>query len=273
MKAIALLIATNLAIMVVLGIITSVFQIQGQAYLLVFAVVAGFMGAIISLLMSKKIALWNTGAKILSQPSNSQEYWLLQTVERQALAAGIGKPEVAIYGADEVNAFATGANRNNALVAVSTGLLSRMTQEEVEAVLAHEISHIANGDMVTLTLIQGVVNTFVIYLSSFIARRISDNGWVVMAVNIALQIALGFLASMIVAWFSRQREFRADRGGAHLAGKRKMISALKRLQQGSPAEALPEGMTAMGIRGGDVMKLFATHPPLEARIAALEANS
>ena len=287
MKRIFLLIVTNIAIMVVLSIVCSVLGVDryltrsglDMGALLGFSAVMGFGGAFISLAISKWMAKMSTGAKVITQPSNSSEVWLLQTVERQARAAGIGMPEVAIFDAPEPNAFATGMTKNSSLVAVSTGLLRSMSQDEVEAVLVHEISHIANGDMVTLTLVQGVVNTFVFFLSRVIGylvdsylKRDNDRGPGIgyTITVIVMQIVLGFLASMVVAWVSRQREFRADAGGAHLAGKRKMISALERLKSVHDVpSALPQQMAAFGIRGG-IGSLFATHPPLEDRISALQ---
>lgn len=294
MKRIFLLIVTNIAIMVVLSIVASVLGLDryltanGLNYtaLLGMSAIFGFGGAFISLAISKWMAKMSTGARVITQPTNSAEMWLLNTVERQARAAGIGMPEVAIFDSPEPNAFATGMSKNSSLVAVSTGLMQTMQQDEVEAVLGHEISHIANGDMVTLTLVQGVVNTFVFFLSrvigylvdSFLNRgnnRESGPGIGYMVTVIVMQIVLGFLASMIVAWFSRQREFRADAGGAHLAGKRKMIAALQRLKAAHEVPStLPKQMTAMGIReGGGVMALFATHPPLDVRIKALQESS
>ncbi|WP_028081342.1 protease HtpX [Solimonas soli] len=289
MKRVLLFLATNLAIVLVLSVVTSLlgvnrwFAANGLNYqaLLVFCAVFGFGGAFISLALSKTIAKWSTGAQVLTEPRNSSEMWLLQTVERQARAAGIGMPEVAIYEAPEPNAFATGMSKNSALVAVSTGLLRSMSQDEVEAVLGHEISHVANGDMVTLTLIQGVVNTFVMFLARVVGyvidqalfRRGEDErgpGIGYFVTVMVLELLFGILASMIVAWFSRQREFRADAGGAHLAGKRKMIAALERLKLGHEQSSLPANMTAMGISGGQLAKLFATHPPLDVRIAALQ---
>ncbi|SEP63168.1 heat shock protein HtpX [Solimonas aquatica] len=290
MKRIFLFLATNLAIVLVLSLVTSLLGVNrwltanGLNYqaLLGFCLVFGFGGAFISLAMSKMIAKWSTGAQVLTEPRSSQEMWLLQTVERQARAAGIGMPEVAIFDAPEPNAFATGMSRNSSLVAVSTGLLRNMTQEEVEAVLGHEISHVANGDMVTLTLIQGVVNTFVMFLARVVGyvidqavfRRGSDErgpGIGYMFTVMILEMLFGILASMIVAWFSRQREFRADAGGAHLAGKRKMIAALQRLKAAhEPVSSLPANMVAQGFSGGQLAKLFSTHPPLDERIAALQ---
>jgi heat shock protein HtpX len=246
--------------------------------LMVYSLIVGFTGAIISLLMSKPMAKWSTGATVIDQPSNSTEQWLLDTVRKLADRAGIGMPEVAWYEG-EPNAFATGAFRNDALVAVSSGLLQNMTREEVEAVLGHEVAHIANGDMVTMTLLQGVVNTFVVFLSRivgyFVDRAISRNnddapGIGYMITVIVCQIVFGILAQMIVAWFSRHREFRADAGAAQLMGNRQpMINALARL--GSMQEShLPQSVAAMGInKSGGVMELFSTHPPIEERINAL----
>ncbi|MEQ1438682.1 protease HtpX [Fontimonas sp. SYSU GA230001] len=289
MKRIFLFLATNLAVVLVLSVVASLLGVNrwltanglNLEALLGFALVFGFGGSFISLAMSKWIAKRSTGAQVITQPRNSAEMWLLQTVERQARAAGIGMPEVAIYEAPEPNAFATGMNKNNALVAVSTGLLRSMNQDEVEAVLGHEISHVANGDMVTLSLIQGVVNTFVIFMARAVGyfidqavfKRGSDSrgpGVGYMLTVMVLEILFGILASMIVAWFSRQREFRADAGGAHLAGKRKMIAALQRLQAAHAPSSLPQNMAAMGIASGQLARLFATHPPLDVRIAALQ---
>ena len=286
MKRIFLFLATNLAVMLVLGVVISVFGLNrfltpyGIDYsaLLVFSLVVGFTGSIISLLMSKRMAKWTMGLTMISQPRNADEAWIVQTVQRLADRANIGMPEVAIYEG-EPNAFATGAFKNSALVAVSTGLLASMTRDEVEAVLGPEVAHIANGDMVTLTLIQGVVNTFVIFLSraigyavdSFLSRGEERRGPGVgyYVTYIALEIGLGILASMIVAWFSRQREFRADAGAAALMGQRQpMINALRRLG-GVPAGELPSNMQAMGITGA-MGKLFASHPPIEKRIERLQ---
>ena len=286
MKRIFLFLATNLAVMLVLGVVISVFGLNrfltpyGIDYsaLLVFSLVVGFTGSIISLLMSKRMAKWTMGLTMISQPRNADEAWIVQTVQRLADRANIGMPEVAIYEG-EPNAFATGAFKNSALVAVSTGLLASMTRDEVEAVLGHEVAHIANGDMVTLTLIQGVVTTFVIFLSraigyavdSFLSRGEERRGPGVgyYVTYIALEIGLGILASMIVAWFSRQREFRADAGAAALMGQRQpMINALRRLG-GVPAGELPSNMQAMGITGA-MGKLFASHPPIEKRIERLQ---
>jgi heat shock protein HtpX len=289
MKRVMLFLATNIAVLLVLSVVLSLIGFQGildeqgvdldMGALLVFAAIFGFGGSLISLAISKWSAKRMTGAKVITQPSNQVETWLFETVRRQAREAGIGMPEVAIYDAPEPNAFATGARRDNALVAVSTGLLRGMRKEEVEAVLAHEVSHVANGDMVTLTLIQGVVNTFVIFFSRVIGHLVdrvvfrTERGhgpgfWIV---TIVAQIFLGILASMIVMWFSRQREFRADAGGARLAGREKMVSALERLKQGHNA-TLPDQLAAFGISGhraSGFKRLFMTHPPLDERIAAL----
>jgi heat shock protein HtpX len=290
MKRVVLFIATNLAIMLVLGVATSVLGVNryltasglNLSALLGFAMIMGFGGAFVSLLISKWMAKMSTGAQVITQANNADEAWLLDTVRRLAERAGIAMPEVAIYEGDP-NAFATGAFKNSALVAVSTGLLRGMTREEVEAVLGHEVAHIANGDMVTLTLIQGVLNTFVVFLSRVIGYfvdnllRKSDEessgpGMGYYVTSIVLDIVLGFVASMIVAWFSRQREFRADAGSAQLLGRKQpMINALARLGQMQPG-ALPNNVAALGITG-DLSKLFASHPPLEERIAALQANA
>jgi heat shock protein HtpX len=289
MKRILLFLATNIAVLVVLSIILRVFGIDrmvqnetGINYggLLVFSAVVGFTGSIISLLMSKTMAKASTGAHVIEQPSNEAEAWLVETVRRLAAKAGIGMPEVAIYEG-EPNAFATGAFKNSALVAVSTGLLQSMNKEEVEAVLAHEVAHVANGDMVTLTLIQGVVNTFVIFLSRVVGSIVDrvvfkserGNGPGFFITVMVCQILFGILASMIVAWFSRHREYRADAGAADYVGHpRPMINALKRLG-GVEAGALPEAIKAFGITDKSaIMALFSTHPPIESRIAALEAR-
>jgi heat shock protein HtpX len=292
MKRIALFVLTNLAIMVVLMVFLTVlsavfginFNIGGRGLdlgaLAIFSLVVGFTGAFISLLMSKPMAKWSTGAQVIRQPSNAMESWLVETVRRQAEKAGVGMPEVAVYQG-EPNAFATGAFKNSALVAVSTGLLQSMSKEEVEAVLAHEISHVANGDMVTMTLLQGVMNTFVVFLSRVIGyfvdrvllRNESDApGIGYFLTTIVLDIALGFLAAMIVAWFSRRREFRADAGATELMGSnRPMINALARLGGMEPGQ-LPQAVQTMGISGaGGVMALLSSHPPIEQRIAALQA--
>lgn len=290
MKRIVLFIATNLAIMLVLGVAASVLGVNryltanglNLSALLGFAMIMGFGGAFISLLISKWMAKMSTGAQVITQASNADEAWLLDTVRRLAERAGIAMPEVAIYEGDP-NAFATGAFKNSALVAVSTGLLRGMTREEVEAVLGHEVAHIANGDMVTLTLIQGVLNTFVVFLSRVIGYFVdnllrkndeesSGPGMGYYVTSIVLDIVLGFVASMIVAWFSRQREFRADAGSAQLLGRKQpMINALARLGKMQPG-ALPNNVAALGITG-DLSKLFASHPPLEERIAALQAKA
>ncbi|HMV40577.1 MAG TPA: protease HtpX [Plasticicumulans sp.] len=290
MKRILLFVLTNIAVLVVLSITASVLGVdrfltrQGLNLpaLLGFAAVFGFGGSLISLAMSKWIAKSSVGAYVIEVPQNPTERWLVETVQRQAAAAGIGMPEVAIYDSPEINAFATGASRNNALVAVSTGLLSNMSPDEVEGVLAHEVSHVANGDMVTLALVQGVVNTFVIFLSRVVGfvvdRALSGNrddeggvGIGYFVTSLICEILFGFLASMIVMWFSRRREFRADAGGAHLAGRNRMIAALERLRQMHEPSHLPSQMAAFGINGGTVQRLFMTHPPLEERIAALRA--
>jgi heat shock protein HtpX len=292
MKRIFLFLATNLAIIVVLSITLRLFGFerildeQGTGLdinsLLLFASVFGFGGSLMSLALSKWTAKRFTGAQVIEMPSNAQEHWLVTTVQRQAKIAGIGMPEVAIYDAPDVNAFATGMSKNDALVAVSTGLLNTMSQDEAEAVLAHEVSHIANGDMVTLALIQGVVNTFVIFLSRIIGHTIDrvvfkteeGHGPAFWVTTIIAEIVLGVLASIIVMWFSRQREFRADAGGASLAGRNKMIAALRRLQLTHEQAHLPTQLAAFGISGGSsgLMRLFLSHPPLEERIAALEAQ-
>jgi heat shock protein HtpX len=289
MKRILLLIVTNLAVMLVLSVVASLLGVDRylsgngmhMGTLLAFAAIMGFGGAFISLLMSKTMAKWSTGAEVITQPRSQDEAWILETVQRLSQRAGIAMPEVAIYEG-EPNAFATGAFKDSALVAVSTGLLSGMTREEVEAVLGHEIAHIANGDMVTLTLIQGVLNTFVIFLSRVIgmvidnALRKNDEesrgpGMGYYISSIVLEIVFGILASVIVAWFSRQREFRADAGSAHLLGRKQpMINALARLGQMQSGE-LPANMAAFGITS-DFGKLFASHPPLEERIAVLQAS-
>jgi len=290
MKRILLFVLTNIAVLVVLSITASVLGVdrfltrQGLNLpaLLGFAAVFGFGGSLISLAMSKWIAKSSVGAYVIEVPQNPTERWLVEIVQRQAAAAGIGMPEVAIYDSPEINAFATGASRNNALVAVSTGLLSNMSPDEVEGVLAHEVSHVANGDMVTLALVQGVVNTFVIFLSRVVGfvvdRALSGNrddeggvGIGYFVTSLICEILFGFLASMIVMWFSRRREFRADAGGAHLAGRNRMIAALERLRQMHEPSHLPSQMAAFGINGGTVQRLFMTHPPLEERIAALRA--
>jgi heat shock protein HtpX len=247
--------------------------------LLVFSAVIGFSGSIISLFLSKWMAKRSMGVQLIEQPSSEAQRWLVDTVARQAQQAGIRMPEIGIFGQDSPNAFATGWNRNDALVAVSTGLLERMNRDEVEAVLAHEVSHVANGDMVTLALIQGVVNTFVIFLSRVIGHMVDrlvfkterGHGPAFWITSIVAELVLGVLAMIIVMWFSRRREYRADAGGARLAGRAKMIAALRRLQQAHDPQPLPDEMAAFGIVGGRVQKLFMTHPPLQERIAALES--
>ena len=287
MKRIILFLATNLAVMLVLSVVLSLLGIgrpgSGQMQmgsLLAFSAVVGFTGAIISLLMSKPMAKWSTGARVIEAPQNSTEQWLVSTVHGLADRAGIGRPEVAVYEG-EANAFATGAFKNSALVAVSTGLLQSMNREEVEAVLGHEVAHIANGDMVTLTLIQGVVNTFVVFLARIVGgivdsalnkneeRRGPGIGYMVTV--FVCELVFGLVASMIVAWFSRQREFRADAGSAKLLGSTvPMQHALARLGGMQPGE-LPQGMAASGITsGGGWAALFSSHPPIEDRIAALQ---
>jgi heat shock protein HtpX len=289
MKRIFLFILTNLAVLLVINItlrLLGVDRLLDQSgginfnALLVMSMVIGFSGSIISLLMSKWSAKRMVGAAVITNPIDPTERWLVDTVTRQAQAAGIGMPEVAIYDAPEVNAFATGWNRNSALVAVSTGLLHSMSRDEAEAVLGHEISHVANGDMVTLALIQGVVNTFVIFFAKLfgilVDRVLLKNdprngpGIGAFVAEIVAQLVLGVLASIIVMWFSRKREFRADAGGASLAGRNKMIAALERLKANHEQATLPEKIAAFGISGGSgFSRLFMTHPPLDERIAAL----
>jgi len=289
MKRIALFVATNLAIVLVLSITMRILGVEpyltaqglNLTSLLIFTAVMGFGGSLISLAISKWTAKKAMGVRVIETPSSSAELWLVDTVKKYAADAGIGMPEVGIFDSPEVNAFATGANKNNALVAVSTGLLRAMTREEAEAVIGHEVAHIANGDMVTLALIQGVVNTFVMFLSRVIGHAVdrivfkneNGHGPAFFVTMIIAEVILGILASIIVMWFSRQREFRADRGGASLAGKGAMIAALQRLQM-SHSGPLPEKMAAFGIAGGSPQgwkRLFMTHPPLEERIAALRA--
>jgi len=292
MKRVFLFLATNIAILVVLGIVLQLLgvepylQQQGLNYqsLLVFAAVFGMGGAFISLAMSKWTAKRFTGARVIEQPRNETEAWLVQTVAGQAKLAGIAMPEVAVYDAPDVNAFATGMNKNKALVAVSSGLLNRMNRDEAEAVLGHEVTHVANGDMVTLALIQGVVNTFVIFLSRVIGQIVDKvvfknergHGPAFLITTIVAQVVLGILASVIVMWFSRQREFRADAGGARLAGREKMIAALERLKAGVEQPHLPDQMAAFGISGGigsGLKRLFMSHPPLDERISALRRSA
>ena len=289
MKRIFLFLATNLAVMLVLGLVVNIFGLNrflsanglNLGMLLMFSAVMGFGGSIISLLMSKTIAKWSSGVHVIEQPQNQDEAWLVETTRKLAEKAGIGMPEVGIFEG-EPNAFATGASKNNSLVAVSTGLLRGMTREEVEAVIGHEVAHIANGDMVTMTLIQGVLNTFVVFLSRVIGYAVdgmlrkndqehSGPGIGYYVTSFVLDLVLGFVASMIVAWFSRQREFRADAGAASLMGRKQpMVNALARLGGMVPGE-LPKSVAAMGISGG-IGKLFSTHPPIEERIAALQAR-
>jgi heat shock protein HtpX len=290
MKRIVLFIVTNLAVVLVLSVVLRLLGLDSAMYaqtgvsyggLLVFSAVVGFTGAFISLLISKPMAKWSTGARVIEQPGNEAEAWLVETVRRLATKAGLRMPEVAIYEGD-ANAFATGAFRNSALVAVSTGLLQSMNKEEVEAVLGHEVAHVANGDMVTLTLIQGVVNTFVVFFARIIGsivdktvfRSERGNGPGYFITVIVAQIVLGILASMIVAWFSRRREFHADAGSAqYLGSPSPMVNALRRLGGLEPG-ALPKAMNGFGITDkGGVMALFSTHPPIEERIAALQGAS
>jgi len=284
LKRFGLLIATNFAILLLVSIVMSILGISPASYggLLVFAALLGFGGAFFSLAISKWSAKRSTGAYVIEQPRDEHERWLVETVRRQAQQAGIGMPEVAIYDAPEINAFATGANRNNALVAVSTGLLRSMTRDEAEAVLGHEVAHVANGDMVTMTLLQGVLNTFVIFLARVIGRAIDgylnggrDNGGggiAYFAIVFVLDMILGLFASMIAMWFSRHREFRADEGGAALAGREKMIAALERLAQTYGQSTMPKTIAAFGISGGvghGLKMLLMSHPPLDERISAL----
>ncbi len=296
-KRITLFVLTNLAVVAMLAIVGRLIGVENLLVrqgvnlnlpgLLIMAAVMGFGGSIISLLLSKPMAKWSTGAQVIQQPRSEAEQWLLETVRRLARDAGIGMPDVAIYDSPDMNAFATGANRNSALVAVSTGLLHGMRRDEVEAVLGHEVAHVANGDMVTLTLLQGVLNTFVIFLSRvvgfFVDRFLSRSedgeesggtGPAYFITSLVLQIVFGIGASIIVAWYSRRREFRADDGGAQLVDPSAMARALDRLrmQQGEPA-MLPSNMQAFGIRGGGMMALFSSHPPLELRIQRLVDGS
>jgi len=290
MFRIMMFLATNIAVMALISLVFSLFGFQGllaqngvdldlQA-LLVYSAVIGFSGSFISLLLSKFMAKRTMGVHVIEQPSNQTERWLVQTVKLQAERANIGMPEVGIFQHPSPNAFATGWNKNSALVAVSTGLLEQMSQNEVEAVLAHEVSHVANGDMVTLTVIQGVVNTFVVFLSRVIGHVVDrvvfkverGHGPAFWIVSMVAQIILGIFASMIVMWFSRYREFRADEGGAKLAGRNNMIAALKRLKQNQDAPPLPDEMAAFAISAGKVQKLFSSHPPLDERIKVLQQN-
>lgn len=288
MKRVIYLLATNMAIVLVLSITMRLLGVEPYltsngldlSNLLVFAAIMGFGGAFISLAISKWSAKRMSGAIVINEPKTQTEIWLMKTVQRQADEVGIKMPEVAVFDSPEVNAFATGMTKNSSLVAVSSGLLNKMSKDESEAVLAHEISHIANGDMVTLTLIQGVVNTFVMFLSRVIGYLVDKlifktergTGPAFFVSMIVAELMLGVLASIIVMWFSRQREFRADAGAANLAGRQKMIAALIRLQAEQTPSALPKQMAALAISGdaGSLRKLFATHPSLEARIAALK---
>jgi len=293
MMRILLFLATNAAVLVLISIVFRIFGIESvlaengvdlnlQALLIMSAVI-GFGGSFISLALSKTMAKHGMGVKVIEQPSNQTERWLVDTVRRQAEEAGIGMPEVGVFGSDEPNAFATGMRRNDALVAVSTGLLQRMKPEEVEAVLGHEVSHVANGDMVTMGLLQGVVNTFVVFLSRVVGHVVdrvvfkTERGYgpAYFITTILAQLFLSILASMIVMWFSRRREFRADAGGASLAGRSKMIGALRALQRAHEPADLPGQLAAFGISGAGGMglrRLFLSHPPLEERIAALESS-
>jgi len=291
MLRILLFLGSNIAIIALLSITFSLFGIQGllaengvdlnlQA-LLVYSTIIGFSGAFISLLISKFMAKRSMGVQVIEQPKNATEKWLVDTVRRQAEMAGIGMPEVGLFNNPSPNAFATGWNKNNALVAVSTGLLEQMKKNEVEAVLAHEVSHVANGDMVTMTLIQGVVNTFVVFLSRVIGHFVDrvvfkvqrGHGPAFWIVSIIAELILGFLAMMIVMWFSRYREFRADEGGARLAGSANMIAALARLKSFQGTPDLPDEMAAFAINAGKIHKLFSSHPPLEQRIANLASKA
>ena len=292
MRRILLFLGTNLAVLMVFGLVMNLLEpwlvAQGFNYntaaALVFAALFGMGGALVSLLMSKRIALMSTKAQIIKQPQSQVERWLVSTVERQAREAGIGMPDVAIFPAAEPNAFATGASRNKALVAVSAGLLHHMKPNEVEAVLAHEIAHVANGDMITMTLLQGVLNTFVLFLSRIIGQIVdravfrSNSGYGpgYFITVIVLQLVLGILASFIVMAFSRWREYRADAGGAKLAGRNNMIAALQRLKQSHQPAELPEAVEAFGIKGrtsGGIKRLLMSHPPLDERIEALQRLS
>ncbi|MEL0082976.1 MAG: protease HtpX [Gammaproteobacteria bacterium] len=290
MQRIVLFAITNIAVLLVISVVFSLFgldrylaqQGMNMPVLLTFAALFGMGGSLISLLLSKTMAKRMTGARVIEQPANADERWLVDTVARQAAMAGIEMPEVAVYPAPEMNAFATGANRNQALVAVSDGIFRQMSRDELEAVLGHEVSHIANGDMVTMALLQGVLNTFVIFFARIVAQVVSSAGsrdggrggnfMVYFAVNMIAQVVFGVLASVVASWFSRKREFRADIGGANLAGRAKMIAALRRLQSGEPAQ-LPEQLDAMGISASvtsGLAGLLRSHPPLEVRIEALQ---
>ncbi len=286
MKRVLLFLATNLAVVFVLSIVLNIvyattgMQPGSLSGLLVMAAIFGFGGSFISLMMSKGMALRSVGGMVIESPRNETEHWLMQTVSRQAQQAGVGMPTVAIYDSPDINAFATGAKKNDSLVAVSTGLLHNMTRDEAEAVLAHEMSHIANGDMVTMTLLQGVVNTFVIFLSRVIANLVASNNrdeegnggtnfMVYFAISTVLELVFGFLASFITMWYSRHREFHADAGSAKLVGKQKMIAALERLKMGQESQ-LEGSMMAFGINGKrSLTELLMSHPPLDKRIEAL----
>lgn len=282
MMRIVLFLATNFAVMVVLGIILSVTGIAGNSTggILIMSLLFGFAGSLISLFLSKTMALRSVGAEIIQEPRNNAERWLVETVKRQTQQAGIPMPDVAIYHSQDVNAFATGATKNNSLVAVSTGLLNTMTEDEAEAVLAHEVAHIANGDMVTMTLLQGVLNTFVIFISRMIATAVattrnndgeeSQSSGIYFLVSMVLELLFGVLATIIAMWFSRYREFKADAGSANLVGKEKMIAALERLQKIHEPQELQGTLSAFMINGKRG-ELFMSHPPLEKRIAALRS--
>jgi len=295
MKRIFLLILTNLAVMLVLGVVLRITGLDQYLYyrsgtnlggLLLASAVIGFAGAFISLALSKFMARSMMGVQVIDQPRNATEQWLVNTVRAQAEQAGIGMPDVGIFDSPEPNAFATGARRDHALVAVSQGLLDRMSRSETEAVLGHEITHVANGDMVTMTLLQGVLNTFVYFLSRVLGsiidnalsgnrERRSGNGIGYFITVMVLQVLLGMLASLVLMWFSRRREFRADAGGARLSGRNNMIAALERLKAAHEPAAMPKQFAALGIAGGGaggLARLFMSHPPLDERIAALRAN-
>ncbi|WP_281773561.1 protease HtpX [Haemophilus parahaemolyticus] len=284
-KRVILFLLTNLAITFVLGIVLNIIfkvtgiQSQSTAGILVLSLVFGFSGSLISLFLSKTMALRSVGAEVIQQPRNQAEQWLFNTVQRQSQQAGIPMPDIAIYHSVDVNAFATGATKNNSLVAVSTGLLDNMTEDEAEAVVAHEIAHITNGDMVTMTLLQGVLNTFVIFLSRMISTAVastkdengnsSTNTIVFWIADIVLQMVFGVIATMIAMWFSRYREYRADAGSAKLVGKEKMIMALQRLQRVHEPQEMEGSLAAFMINGVRSKELFMSHPPLEKRIEAL----
>ena len=288
MFRIGLFIMTNIAIMVLISVIFSLFGIQGVlaengvdlnlSALLVYSAVIGFSGALISLFISKFMAIRSMNVHVIKQPQNTEERWLVDVVRRQAKQAGIGMPEVGIFNHPSPNAFATGWNRNNSLVAVSTGLMRHMNKTEVEAVLAHEVCHVANGDMVTMTLLQGVINTFVVFFSRIIGHIVDrvvfkverGHGPAYWIVSMVAQVILGILAQIIVMWFSRYREYRADAGAGKLVGNRNMIAALQRLKTNPDDEGLPSEMSALAINGGSIKALFSSHPPLDDRIKALQ---